>query len=67
MGAKRSLVLHLKENLLEALFPLRKDTLLCYVKLGLGALIILSAIGSSVPDGSSSAVDWGWGAGGLKK
>lgn len=49
-----SLVLHLKENLLEALFSLIKVTLLYWAKLGLGTLITLCAIGSSVPEGSSN-------------
>lgn len=40
-----SLVLHLKENLLEALFSLIKVTLLYWVKLGLGTLLTLCAIG----------------------
>lgn len=40
-----SLVLHLKENLLKALFSLIKVTLLYGVKLGLGTLLTLCAIG----------------------
>lgn len=46
MEAKRSLALHLKELILEALFSLIKVTLLYCVKLGLGTLIILYAIGN---------------------
>lgn len=58
MEAKPSLALHLKENILEALFSLMKATL--PMKPGLGTLIVLCAIGSSVPDCSSTqAVEWG--------
>lgn len=46
MEAKGSLALHLKECILEALFSLIKVTLLYCVKLGLGSLIIVYAIGN---------------------